>query len=62
MTARLARVARLEQRRGAIFVRRWHQIVVDGQTDEEAIADYELENGAILGQNEGVILRVIVEP
>lgn len=56
------RVAKLEQKEGALPGRstRWHQVVVDVETEAQAIARYESENGSIGHDN--VILRVIVDP
>lgn len=43
-------------------VKRWHQIIREvGQTEEQAVADYEREHGSI-GPDDGRLMVVIVEP
>lgn len=37
----------------------WHRIIVDGQSEEQARADYEAMHGPI-GHNEGVVYRTMV--
>lgn len=40
----------------------WHRIIQDiGETQEEAIAEYEAKNGRI-GKNENTLIRRIVAP
>jgi len=55
------RVADLEMRKGA-GLKRWHRVMqYVGQTQDEAIAAYEQEQGPI-GADDGTILRVFVTP
>lgn len=41
-------------------VRKWHHIVVDGVTEEQAIADYEERYGPTKG--DGLLIRTIIDP
>lgn len=54
------RIAALESRGGAERPVRWHRVIVDGQSNADALAAHEAQHGTI--SQDGVIYRVIVSP
>lgn len=54
------RLGELERRAGAVVVSRWLRIIQNvGQSESEAIAEYEADNGPV--ENYNLIIRSVID-